>query len=204
MKFTNILKKYEETPIFRISQLKSDWADMGLQPESLGVAISRALKEMRILQLKRGFYVTQEYINSHNTENYRLYLANLLQKGSYISLQTALEYYEISTEYKSTITSISPKGTFNYKNSIGEYRYKSIKRDKFFGFKLEQIGEYNILIAEKYKAILDYLYFNVSVNAFRNYPLEDLLNEFRIDHEDLDNEELFKLRQATEGFTNEK
>lgn len=197
-----ILKKFKDQPIISLNQLKDEWEDIGYQPNSLGVTISRALKKSHLLQLKRGYYVTADYLNSHDIENYKLYLANLLQKGSYVSLQTALAYYGLTTEYTKNITSISPKGTYNYKNNIGEYKYRNIKRDKYLGFKIEKIGEYEILIAEKYKAIFDYLYLNVNIEAFRSYEIKVILDEYRISYDDLSDEELLKLKELIDNHVN--
>jgi len=103
-------------------------------------------------RIKRG-----AYIYSANPP-IKFEIANYLWKPSYISFETALSYYGVIPETVYTITSATtnPTKEFNFENQI--YKYYQIKKKVFFGYKPIKIRDSTILIADKEKALLDYLY----------------------------------------------
>lgn len=120
--------------------------------------IKKLIKEEILIPLKKGFYITSYYLNQVKKEglllNYFKQLANILRQPSYISLETALSYYNLIPESTFNITSITLKSTRVYKNTLAIFIYRNIKRELFFGFNLID----NFQIASKAKALFDYLY----------------------------------------------
>ena len=47
-----------------------------------------------------------------------------------------------------------------FETPVGNYEYRTIKQELFFGYRIIQLGEYHIKLAEAEKAILDFFYFN--------------------------------------------
>jgi predicted transcriptional regulator of viral defense system len=82
-------------------------------------------------------------------------LANFLYQPSYISFETALSFYGIITGFPYKINSATTKKPKFYLIAGKEFRYSKIKKSLFWGY--EKKGSF--LIAEKEKALLDYLYF---------------------------------------------
>ncbi len=81
-------------------------------------------------------------------------IANFLYSPSYISLESALSFYGIITQFPYQIASITPKKTKTIKTLGKEFSYSHIKPELFFGFEKKE----KFLIAFPEKALFDYLY----------------------------------------------
>lgn len=82
-------------------------------------------------------------------------IANFLRSPSYISLETALSFYGIITQFPYQITSITSKKTKTFVIDKKEFAYFHIKEELFFGYEKKD----KFLIATPEKALFDYLYF---------------------------------------------
>lgn len=92
-------------------------------------------------------------------------VANLLCKPSYISLESAFDYYELIPESTFSTTSVTTKKTSHFENDRGNFTYRSIKNSVFFGYKTIYSSSQPILMAELEKAILDYLYLHPEIQT---------------------------------------
>jgi len=93
-------------------------------------------------------------------------IANKIYAPSYISLETALSFYGFIPEGVFLTSSISTLKTNSFDNYLGVFKYKSIKRNCFFGYKIIETKNAKFKIAEAEKAILDFLYFNKSISKY--------------------------------------
>ncbi|MCD4770612.1 MAG: hypothetical protein K8R35_10655 [Bacteroidales bacterium] len=109
-----------------------------------------------IRKIRNGIYYFTDYPVS---EAFLYYTSNRLHKPSYISLETAMSYYNLIPEGVYLVTSISTKKSISYKTPLGNFSYRNVKPGLFFGYKLVTIKTLVIRIAEPEKMILDYLYF---------------------------------------------
>jgi len=82
-------------------------------------------------------------------------IANFLYGPSYISLETALCFYGIISQFPYSITSVTTKRTKTINCLDKEFGYNHIKQSLFFGY----CKKNGFLIALPEKALLDYLYF---------------------------------------------
>ncbi|CAB1082831.1 hypothetical protein D1AOALGA4SA_10426 [Olavius algarvensis Delta 1 endosymbiont] len=83
----------------------------GISLASAKVAASRYTKQGLLLRLKKNLYVLREVWEAASQEE-KFRLANLGQSPSYISLLTALDHYEISTQVQQDfLESISVRRT---------------------------------------------------------------------------------------------
>ena len=131
------------------------------KPTAIKTQLSRFLKKGLIFQIKRGLYC----FDKENIDE--LILANKLYQPSYISLETALNYYGIIPDIPQEITSVTPITTKLIKTSLGRFSYTKIKRELFFGFKKiksTKSKEY-FQLAYPEKALLDYFYLRKIKNA---------------------------------------
>ncbi len=97
-------------------------------------------------------------------------LANKLYEPSYISLESALAYYQIIPESVLGVTSVSARKTTKYESAWGRFSYRSVKPILFFGYKVINPEEKNIYkIAHLEKAVLDYLYLNAKINTIQDF-----------------------------------
>jgi predicted transcriptional regulator of viral defense system len=92
-------------------------------------------------------------------------VANLLCKPSYISLESAFDFYGLIPESTFSSTSVTTKKTSHYENDRGNFTYRSIKNSIFWGYKTLYSSQEPILMAELEKAILDYLYLHPEIQT---------------------------------------
>ncbi len=114
-------------------------------------------KKEYISKLTNRWYLFTE-IEKNEPLLYRI--SNCLCKPSYISLESALSYYNLIPESVYSIQAITTKKTLLYETPAGTFNYRTIKPSLFFGYQALHINELPVLIAEKEKAILDYFYLN--------------------------------------------
>jgi predicted transcriptional regulator of viral defense system len=121
------------------------------------------------------------------------YVAGRIYSPSYISLHTALSIYGMIPEAVTQITSVTTLKTASFENALGQYSYKTVKPQMFWGYKpMEmrsadgQVGQ-TWFLAHPEKALLDLLY------LYPFYNSEEELLQLRLD-EDFMMEELNKDR----------
>ena len=129
---------------------------LSISEDSARVLCSRYVKQKYLVRLKRNFYILKERWDNI-APNQRLELANILQVPSYISLMTALSFFEYTTQVQQKfIESISLYRTFTKDIEGVVFNYSRIKRDYYFGFSKKN----SIFIASPEKAFIDSLYLN--------------------------------------------
>ncbi|OGJ41803.1 hypothetical protein A3B60_00435 [Candidatus Peregrinibacteria bacterium RIFCSPLOWO2_01_FULL_39_12] len=194
---------FTEFPFFTKELLRESAKKFSIHESTLNSYIYKALKDGRIIGLKRNYYVTRIFYDKHKTDTgYLFSLANILLKPSYISMETALQYYGIFAEAVNyTITSVTLKLPREFKNRIGIYSYRNISGKLFTGFKNIK-GDFNFVIALPHKAVFDYLYYYT--NRFTKNVHSDLLEELRIDTSALPEEEKKALKNLIKNFTSIK
>lgn len=196
----NIFSPFENFPFFTKVQLLEYAKKHTIKKNTLNSYINKSLKEGQIVSLKRNYYTTRSYYDNHKTEtNYLFYLANALLKPSYISLESALQYYGLYAEgINYTITSLTLKTPRSFQNRIARYTYNKISEKLFIDFTMLN-NENGFLIALPHKAIFDFLYFKT--NRFSKNLHPDILEELRIDTDSLSKSEKIKLKNLLSKFT---
>lgn len=131
-----------------------------LSPAAAHARIKRALKNGSLLLLKRGLYLNvNAYLHESDQADLFEFIASRLHQDSYISLEYVLQKHQmILTSALKSITSITLKQTYCYKNFAGKFIYKNIKPACYFGFKKTKFRNRTYLIATRAKALFDYLY----------------------------------------------
>lgn len=116
--------------------------------------LSRFAVRGLIASIKRGLYcfdpkAVDEFV-----------LAHLLYQPSYVSAESALHYYGIIPDIPQAVTSVTVTTSKRIKSSLGLFLYSKIKFELFFGYDtiLSPGSAYSFSIAQKEKALLDYLY----------------------------------------------
>lgn len=121
-------------------------------PASAKFLLIRYTKNGLLRRLRRGLYAVEGELPSQWA------LANRLYRPSYISLETALSHYHLIPETVYSVTSVTSRSTREFDVMGISYRYRTIKRRAYCGYRAIQQGGETILIAEKAKALADYLY----------------------------------------------
>jgi predicted transcriptional regulator of viral defense system len=96
---------------------------------------------------KNKYLIKNRAVNPFN-------LANLLYAPSYISFETALNFYGILSQFPHELSSATVKKTVSKKIMGQQYSYTHLKPELFFGF----VKRGGVLIAEPEKALLDQVY----------------------------------------------
>ncbi len=119
-----------------------------------------------IQRIRNGYYVFSSTIKN---ECFLFFTANKIYKPSYISFESALAYYGIIPEGVFLQTSATTLKTNYFKTSLGDFSYKRIKNELFFGYKLIQQNGLTFKIASIEKAILDSLYLSENVTTVEDF-----------------------------------
>ena len=110
-------------------------------------------KQGLFMRLKRGIYALRTDRPSEEE------VANALYRPSYISFEYALAYYNLLPEMPYQVTSATTKPTRLFTTDHISFSYYTIKREAYTGYSLVNINEKSFLIADREKALVDYLYF---------------------------------------------
>lgn len=207
----NLLEQLKSLPHFSKDSVHQLGKQLGLADSTVDTYISRFLKYKEILQLKKGLYTSSDFFSKNKIDiSYSFYLANIIRTPSYVSLWSALQFYNLTTEAIYSITSVTPKVTRNYITKAGSFTYKSIKKELFSNFSLmqgkttdERPTKLDFFIASPAKALFDLLYFKT--RQFRGVRFEDvkvLVEGLRIDIDEMDKKEQLKFYTMTRKYIN--
>lgn len=136
----------------------------GITPESAMVSANRYVKQGILLRIKRNIYILKDrWYGLKNEEKFAI--ANIVQVPSYISLMSALGYYEITTQMqRDFIESVAIKRTKEINISDTVLNFTKISKNLYFSF-VKQDG---FFIATPEKAFLDAIY----LASFNRYNLD--------------------------------
>lgn len=144
----------------------------GMDTASVEVQLSRWQKAGKLIKLKRGIYLLEQPYRKIDV--YEPFIASLLMKPSYISLEKALEYHGLIPESVPVYTSVTTKRPGMFRSKIGVFNYRHIKPSLFWGYESVTLNKQSGFIASVEKALLDYFYLKgVRVSA-------DYLEEMRL------------------------
>lgn len=113
-------------------------------------------KKGYLLKIRNGWYA---FPGTLKTESDLFFLANRLYRPSYVSLETALRYYNFIPESVFSLTSITTVKPAEWRTPVGHFIYRSVKPSLFFGYQPSKTQP-QFLIADAEKTLLDFLYLN--------------------------------------------
>ena len=126
-----------------------------------------------IIKIRNGYYC---FSDQEKNEQLLYHFANQLYKPSYISLVSAMSYYNLIPEAVFNITSVSTIKTTTFDTPYGRFEYRNIKPALFFGYKLVVENRFTLKIAEPEKMILDYCYL-VKPTSIQNFESLRIIKE---------------------------
>lgn len=153
-----ILVPARKLPLFSMANLAGSEGNNSY----LKTLLARYVKRGEITRLKKGWYVTKEYVDSlairGEVDEYLEWLGAKLHEPAYLSLDYVLAKNNAITEMPAVITLISTKKPVVYPNTLGVFAYRSIKPDLFAGFTISKKGKFYVATATLAKALFDWLY----------------------------------------------
>ncbi|MCB9235349.1 MAG: hypothetical protein H6581_27085 [Bacteroidia bacterium] len=151
MKYLEFENAFRDFPVISLSDMQKRFPGFD----------SRRLVEWQekgyLQKVKRGFYSFSE---GTRNESLLCFIANKIYVPSYISLESALSYYGLIPEGVFSITSVTTRNTANCNSEVGDFSFRHIKPELFFGYKLVHEKGFSFKIAEPEKLILDFFYLN--------------------------------------------
>ena len=153
MKWDDFYEKVQNLPIIesRILRLLFNNGNIELQ-------LNRWVKRGKIILLKRGYYILEK--KYRKTDIFEPYIASVLKSPSYISLEKALEMHHLIPDIIFSVTSVTTKKRpAEFVNSIGRFKYSSIKKEYFWGYQTIEFEGQKGYLADPEKALLDLFYF---------------------------------------------
>ena len=191
MDFRTIIKEYAEAPLSRhlLLDLLSDY-------KSPNDKISELIKKNELISLRRGLYITGPKLDLPNPEPFLI--ANHLRGPSYVSLESALSYWNMIPERAYEISSVSIKTSKVYKTTVGRFSYQQLKTP-YYSYGIKNIHfspKQSMLVASPEKALCDKIVLTPNINLRSiKQTQEFLMEDLRIDHEVLStlDTELMKL-----------
>lgn len=139
-------------------------------PGPVKVQVSRWEKAGKLIQVKRGIYLLSKAYRK--VDVYEPYIASVLKKPSYISLEKAFEYYGLIPEAVNVYTSVTTKRQGRFVSEAGTFEYRHIKPSLFWGYSSITVNKQPAFFASPEKALLDFFYIK-GLNVSQGY-IEEL------------------------------
>jgi predicted transcriptional regulator of viral defense system len=176
------LQELSKKPYFTLADVAQSFS---LQPPSARVLCSRYVRQGLLVRFKNNIYTTKWKWEGLTRQDL-FKIANVLQVPSYISLMSALAYYEVTTQTQNNYQeSVCLKRSIIYNVREAVFSYVKLQ-SQFYGDFIKKDG---IFIATKEKALLDAAY----LFSFGKY-------KFDIDSLDMKKLELKKIKRLLKNY----
>lgn len=143
--------------IFTLRDIKNLFPDV--KEKTIKNNLVRWISKGYFVRLKRNLY---EFIEPGSEVSVPdLYAANRLYEPSYVSLETALSVYGIIPEVAANVTSVTTQPTRTFKSKHCCFFYRTCRSDAFTGYKLMTYEGFKVNVADKEKALVDFLYYRM-------------------------------------------
>jgi predicted transcriptional regulator of viral defense system len=180
-----LVKIVGDEPVFETGLLLGGDVD----PVDVRRQLSRWTKAGRLYQLRRGLYALAPPFQK--IKPHPFLVANRMVRGSYVSCQSALAYYDLIPEHVPVVTSVTTARPAYWDTPLGSYDFRHVKADLFRGYRLVEVSpEQRAFVATAEKALLDLVYLQPGGDS------PDYLRELRL--QNLDRLELDELRRQAD------
>jgi predicted transcriptional regulator of viral defense system len=171
MNFIDFQQTFAQRPLISVNEIKKTFPGFDQN------ALTRWQKKGYLQKIRRGYYrlTSQEVRGDADL----FFIANRIYSPSYVSLHSALRWYDFIPEGVFTTTSVSTLKTQEFNSPFGQFSYRHLKPSLFWGYRLEKYGAYRIKIADPAKALLDFLYLHPHLNSIDHF-FELRLNRFEL------------------------
>jgi predicted transcriptional regulator of viral defense system len=161
MKFREFESKIRALPTFNLNDVRK--LDPGFHRQQLYYWHNQGY----IKPLAGGYYILADRAMD---EMMLFMVANKIYEPSYVSLESALAYYEVIPETVLGVTSVSTRKTKQYESTWGVFSYRSVKPQYMIGYQvIETSLGIKFKIAYLEKAILDYLYLHSEIRSIVDF-----------------------------------
>ncbi len=159
MKYIQLKEALKDFTVFSLSDIKM------IDPHFHRRRLNEWQEKGYIKKIAKGRYIFSDLIID---ENVLFEIANRLYRPSYVSLESALSYYQTIPEAVYGITSISTRRTYSFTTPLGKFQYRTLKPSLFFGYQLVRYNDKTFKIADIEKAVLDYFYLHPKLTSIND------------------------------------
>jgi len=156
IKYIDFAETFRARPLFSIKDIRKAYPDFQKR------RLYEWQKKGYLVNISKGYYI---FSSLKPDERLLFYIANKIRPCSYVSLETALAYYQLIPENVFSVTSVSTKKTIVLKSKLAGFIYKKISPDIFFGYDLIRDGDRSFRLAKPEKAFIDYFYLNPDLKS---------------------------------------
>jgi predicted transcriptional regulator of viral defense system len=171
MSFLEFQNTFAQLPVISIVEIEKTFPGFDRN------ALTRWQKKGYIQKIRRGYYRLSNPPLKGDADLF--FIANRIYNPSYVSLQSALRWHDLIPEGVFTTTSVSTLKTMEFSSAVGQFSYRHLKPDLFWGYRLEPYGAYRIKIADPAKALLDLFYLHPHLDSADDF-FELRLNMFEL------------------------
>jgi predicted transcriptional regulator of viral defense system len=169
MKWDQLLRLTAREPVFSSALLLAG----GVSAAQVRLQLTRWVIAGRLLRLRRGIYSLAPAFRK--MEPHPFLVANALQRGSYVSLQSALAFHGLTPEHVPVVTSVGCGRPETVRNPLGAFQVRHLASVLLYGFNQEEVARDQIaFVAAPEKALLDLVYLTPGGDS------EEYLRELRL------------------------
>jgi predicted transcriptional regulator of viral defense system len=160
MKWQSLLELIADEPVFSSALLLSG----RVSARQVRLQLSRWVKDGRLIQLRRGLYALAPVWRK--VEPHPFLVANRLQRGSYVSAQSALAFHGIIPEYVPVVTSVGAGRPETIQNPLGAFQFNHLARQLLFGYSQVEVAPKQLaFVAFPEKALLDLIHLTAGADS---------------------------------------
>lgn len=160
--------------------------------------VTKMLHEGEIIRIRKGLYILSP---DYGGQVHLYGIANAIYGPSYISLDSALSYYNLIPERVVENTSVTIKVNRFFYTPLGNFAYYHIKKKAFpAGVKLNENENGGYLIASKEKALCDKVWSAKNIRTIREIK-EYLFDNLRIDPDELKQVNVSELTEIKNAYS---
>jgi len=152
MKWNELLEMVHREAVFSTGVLAAGQESLA----QVRLQLNRWVKDGKIIRLKRGLYTLAPLYRKVDTEPF--VIANAMMAASYVSLQSALSYYNMIPEHVPAVTSVTTKRPEEIANPLGRFIFRHIRKKMFYGYVTVELSGRDVFVATPEKALLDLVY----------------------------------------------
>lgn len=206
MKYTEIAQQFRNRPYFESSEVHALFEEPRPQVQK---SLSVWVRKEKLIQLRRGHYLLPDEVRTRDPSEY--YVSNYLYGPSYVSLLTALSYYNMIPGAVGQIQGVTPRHGNTWETELNTFTYRKLKTERFWGYTVRSTDHPDVspeqsrfYIARLEKALLDLFYLQSGPWTAERIRQMRFQQTDQVDPEQVRQDaELFdspKVRQAVERF----
>jgi len=172
MNFIKFKEIIQDLPYFETKELKVIMGDKF--NATMLINLKNWVNKGYLMMFRRGLYALSDLKDDIDA----MMFATKIYTPSYISMETALNYYGIIPEAVFTTTSVTTRKTKNFKTPVGNFTYQKIKKSSFGGYETKVVNSISYKMALPEKALIDFFYLNKNIldgshEQFKSYRFSE-------------------------------